>query len=67
MIFQKGIYEIAREYGSMVKQLMERRIKDKSTVSWLDGWPTKTFKEREKARETEMCACVHVCICVCVP
>lgn len=60
LIFQKGIYEIAREYGSMVKQLMERRIKDKSTVSWLDGWPTGTFKERESERDR------NVCLCACV-
>lgn len=36
------------KYGSMVKQLTERRIMDDSTIFWLDGWPKGNFTEREK-------------------
>lgn len=41
------------EYGSMVKQLVERRIVEESAIIWLERWPKGNFKEREKN------VCVH--------
>lgn len=48
------------EYGSMVKQLVERRIMEESAIIWLDRCLRGTLK-----RERKMCVCMLEYACMC--